>query len=196
MRNQPRTTREDLVNDLEAAGTIVTKKTIGNTIHREGLKSCSAPEGPHAQESTCPGLSQVCQWFRGELGASVVVSEIEIKLFGINSTQVFGGGGMLPMTSKTPSPPSNMEVETLCFGGVFLPRRQDNCTASKEWWTEPCTVRASKEEWDKIPPKMCANLLANYKKHLASVIANKGFATKYQVMFCEGVKNLFHSLKC
>ncbi len=26
---------------------------------------------------------------------------------------------MLPMTPRTPSPPSNMEVETLCFGGVF-----------------------------------------------------------------------------
>ncbi|KAK6307924.1 hypothetical protein J4Q44_G00211950 [Coregonus suidteri] len=34
-----------------------------------------------------------------------------------------------------------------------------------------------KEEWDKIPPKMCANLVANYKKRLTSVIANKGFAT-------------------
>ncbi|KAL0185322.1 hypothetical protein M9458_021019, partial [Cirrhinus mrigala] len=42
VRNQPRTTREDLVNDLKAAGTIVTKKTIGNTLRREGIKSCSA----------------------------------------------------------------------------------------------------------------------------------------------------------
>ncbi len=38
-----RTTREDLVNDLKAAGTIVTKKTIGNTLRREGLKSCKLP---------------------------------------------------------------------------------------------------------------------------------------------------------
>uniref|UniRef100_A0A4W5Q6C5 acetyl-CoA C-acetyltransferase n=1 Tax=Hucho hucho TaxID=62062 RepID=A0A4W5Q6C5_9TELE len=40
-----------------------------------------------------------------------------------------------------------------------------------------------KEEWDKIPPEMCANLVANYKKRLTSVIANKG------------VKYLFPSLK-
>ncbi len=43
---------------------------------------------------------------------------------------------------------------------------------------------------------MCANLVANYKKHLTSVIANKGFATKHLVMFCEGVKYLFDWLKC
>ncbi len=35
-----------------------------------------------------------------------------------------------------------MEVETLCFGGVFLLRGQNNCTASKGRWTGPCTVRA------------------------------------------------------
>ncbi len=35
-----------------------------------------------------------------------------------------------------------MEVETLCFGGVFLLRGQDNCTASKGRWTGPCIVRA------------------------------------------------------
>ncbi len=53
--------------------------------------------------------------------------------------------------------------------------------------------RICKEEWDKIPPEMCANLVANYKKHMTSVIANKGFATKYQVMFYEGVKYLFRN---
>ncbi len=176
------------------------------------------------------------------------------KLSSLASTQLalFGGGGMLPMTPRTPSPLSNMEVETLCFGGVFLLREQDNCTASKGRWTGPYTVRVKamkmdrgwvfqhdndpkhtakatkewlkkkhikvlewpsqspdlhpienlwrelkvrvakhqprnlndlericKEEWDKIPPEMYANLVANYKKRLTSVIANKAFATKY-----------------
>ena len=36
-----------------------------------------------------------------------------------------------------------------------------------------------KEEWTKIPPKICANLLKNYNKRLTSVLANKGFSTKY-----------------
>ncbi|KAJ8365053.1 hypothetical protein SKAU_G00138840 [Synaphobranchus kaupii] len=46
VRHQPRTTREELVNDLKAAGTTVTKKTIGNTLRRNGLKSCSARKVP------------------------------------------------------------------------------------------------------------------------------------------------------
>ncbi len=49
---------------------------------------------------------------------------------------------MLPMIPIIPSPPSNMEVETLCFGGVFLLKGQDNCTASNGKWSGPCTVRA------------------------------------------------------
>ncbi len=53
-----------------------------------------------------------------------------------------------------------------------------------------------KEKWDKIPPEMCANQVANYKKCLTSVIVNKGFATKYEVKFCEGVKYLFGSCQC
>ena len=31
---------------IKAAGTIVTKKTIGNTVRPEGLKSCSARKVP------------------------------------------------------------------------------------------------------------------------------------------------------
>ena len=39
--------------------------------------------------------------------------------------------------------------------------------------------RICKEVWTKIPPKISANLLKNYNKHLTSVLANKGFSTKY-----------------
>ncbi len=85
VRNQPRTTREDLVNDLKPAGTIVTKKTIGNTLRCEGLKSCSARKVPLLKKAHGP--SEVCQWFRGELGESVVVRWDQNQLFGINSTR-------------------------------------------------------------------------------------------------------------
>src|SRR4029434_765149 len=44
--------------------------------------------------------------------------------------------------------------------------------------------RICKEEWTKIPPEMCVNLVTNYKKGLTSVLANKGYSTKYLVMFC------------
>ncbi len=43
VRNQPRTTREDVVNDLKRAGTTVSTVTISNTLHRHGFKSpCSS----------------------------------------------------------------------------------------------------------------------------------------------------------
>ncbi len=48
---QPSTTREDLVNDFKAAGTIFTKKTFGNTLRREGLKPCSARKVPQLQKA-------------------------------------------------------------------------------------------------------------------------------------------------
>lgn len=36
-----------------------------------------------------------------------------------------------------------------------------------------------REEWMKMTPDVCANLVSNYKKHLTAVLTNKGFATKY-----------------
>src|SRR4029434_7610901 len=60
VQNNPKTTQEELVNDLKAAGTTVTKKTIGNTLRRNGLKYCSTRKVP-AQGSTCTGPSEVCQ---------------------------------------------------------------------------------------------------------------------------------------
>ncbi|KAM4706230.1 LOW QUALITY PROTEIN: uncharacterized protein WCC33_010949 [Rhinophrynus dorsalis] len=42
----PRTAQGDLVNDLQRAGTKVTKATISNTLRRQGLKSCSTRRVP------------------------------------------------------------------------------------------------------------------------------------------------------
>ena len=64
VRDQPSTTQEELVNDLKAVGTTVTKRTISNTLHREGLKSCCA-QGSSAEEGTCTGQSEVCQRIPG-----------------------------------------------------------------------------------------------------------------------------------
>ncbi len=87
VRNQPRTTREDLVNDLKAAGTIVTKKTIGNTLRREGLKSCSARKVPllkkeHVQSRLKFANDSDENWVK-----VLWSDETKIKLFGINSTR-------------------------------------------------------------------------------------------------------------
>uniref|UniRef100_A0A8D0A432 Transposase Tc1-like domain-containing protein n=1 Tax=Sander lucioperca TaxID=283035 RepID=A0A8D0A432_SANLU len=91
VRNQPRTTREDLVNDLKAAGTIVTKKTIGNTLRREGLKSCSARKVPLLQKAQVQArLRFADEHLNGSEDNWVTVvwsDETKIKLFGINSTR-------------------------------------------------------------------------------------------------------------
>ncbi len=132
VRNQPKTTREDLVNDLKAAGTIVTKKTIGNTLRREGLKSCRSPcSRKHMYRPVW-----VCQWFRGELGESVVVRWDQ------NQAQLNSPCLEKEECCLWPQEHVNMEVETSCFGGVFLLRGQDNCTAPKGRWTGPCTAKS------------------------------------------------------
>ena len=46
VRDQLSTTQEELVNDLKAVGTTVTKITISDTLHHEGLKSCCTRKVP------------------------------------------------------------------------------------------------------------------------------------------------------
>ena len=60
-----------------------------------------------------------------------------------------------------------------------------NPTAKRQPRNGKDLERICKEEWTKIPPKICANLQKNYYKCLTSVLANKGFSTKYEVLlFC------------
>ncbi|KAK3555885.1 hypothetical protein QTP86_029805 [Hemibagrus guttatus] len=86
----PRTTRGDLVNDLQRAGTKVTKATISNTLRRQGLKSCSARRVPLLK----PVHVRACLKFAREHlddpeedWENVIWSdETKIELFGKNST--------------------------------------------------------------------------------------------------------------
>lgn len=50
--DQPKITQEECVNDLKAIGTKVNKNTIGNTLHCNGLKSCTAGKCFTAQEGS------------------------------------------------------------------------------------------------------------------------------------------------
>ncbi len=60
VRDKPRTTREDMVNDLKRAGTTVSTVTISNTT-TSWIKILQRAQGPPAQASTCPEPSEVCQ---------------------------------------------------------------------------------------------------------------------------------------
>ncbi len=90
VRNQLRTTREDLVNDLKAAGTIVTKKKIGNTLRHEGLKSCSACKVPLLKKAHVQARLKFSNEHLNDSEENWVKvlwsDETKIELFGINST--------------------------------------------------------------------------------------------------------------
>ncbi len=221
-------------------GTIVIKKTI-NTLRREGLKSCSARKVPLLKKAHVQALLKFANDSEENWVKVLWSDETKIQLFGINSTHRVWRRRNAAYDPKNTIPPSNMEVETLSFGGVFLLRGQDTDTALKWRWMGSCNVRARvlkpasalkmghgwvfqhdndpkhttqatkewlkkksikvlewpsqspdlhpienlwrelqvrvaklqprnindlemicKEEWDKIPPEMCANLVTNY----------------------------------
>jgi len=51
------------------------------------------------------------------------------------------------------------------------------------------------EEWAKIPAAVYANLSKNYKTHMISVIANKGFCSFYAKVCFSDVSNTY-SMSC
>ena len=263
VRDQPSTTQEELVNDLKAFGTTVTKRTISNTLHREGLKSCCARKVPllkKAHVQACLKFAKEHLDDPKEAWEKVMWSdETKIELFGINSTHrvlrkrnaecnpkntipnVKHGGGNIMLwgcfsakgTGRLHCIKGRMNgamyweilgdnllpsVRALKMGRGWVFQHDNDpkhtAKATKEWlkkkhikvleWPsqspdlnpienlcrelklrvakrQPRNLkdleRICKEEWTKIPPKICANQLKN--KHLTSVLANKGFSTKY-----------------
>jgi hypothetical protein len=139
VRNQPRTTREDLVNDLKAAGTIVTKKTIGNTLRREGLKSCSARKVPLLKKAHIYACLKFANEHLNDSEDNWVKvlwsDETKMELFGINSTRCVWRRRNAAYDHKNTIPTVKHGGGNICFGGVFLLRGQDNFTASMGRWT-------------------------------------------------------------
>uniref|UniRef100_A0AAY5K8J5 Tc1-like transposase DDE domain-containing protein n=1 Tax=Esox lucius TaxID=8010 RepID=A0AAY5K8J5_ESOLU len=91
VRDQPRTTRQDLVNDLKRAGTTVSKKTISNTLRRHGFKILQRTQGPPAQASACPASLKFASDHlddpEEEWEKVMWSDETKIELFGLNSTR-------------------------------------------------------------------------------------------------------------
>ena len=138
VRDQPSTTQEELINDLKAVGTTVMKRTISNTLHLEGLKSCCARKVPLLKKFVQARLKFAKEHLDDpeEAWEKVMWSdEIKIELFGINLTRRV----WRKRNARTPSPLWSMEVETLCFGGVSQLRGQDDFTISRGGWMGPCT---------------------------------------------------------
>ncbi len=146
VRNQPRTTWEDLVNDLKAAGTIVTKKTIGNTLRREGLKSCSARKVPLLKKAHVQARLKFANEHLNDSEENWVKvlwsDETKIELFGISPTRRVWRRRNAAYDPKNAIPTIKHGGGNIMLWSVFLLRGQENCTASKGRWTGSCLIRA------------------------------------------------------
>ena len=91
VRDQPSTTQEELVNDLKAVGTTVTKRTISTSLHLEGLKSCCVHKVPLLKKAHVQAHLNFAKEHLDdpeETWEKVMWSdETKIELFGINSTR-------------------------------------------------------------------------------------------------------------
>ncbi len=91
VRDQPRTTREELVNDLKAVGAKVTMQSIGNTLRcnemTEMTEILQRPQGPPAQESTCTSPANEHLMIQRRLGR-MFCGQMRPKLSSLASTQL------------------------------------------------------------------------------------------------------------
>ncbi len=126
----PRTTQGDLVNDLQRAGTKVTKATISNTLRHQGLKSCSARRVPLLKPVHVQPVWSLIEsiWMIQKRMGRMSYGQMKPKYNFLVKTQlvVFGGERMLSCIQRTPYLLWSMGVETSCFGAVFLQRGQDD----------------------------------------------------------------------
>ena len=146
--------RQDLVEDLKAAGTTVTKMIINNTLRQRGLKSCSAHKGPLLKKAHV----QACLKFTNKhLDDSVEgwekvlwSDETKIELFGIILTHHV-------WKKKVELVPKNtIPMLKHCGGNIILwgcfPAKE---TGQLHWFEE-------KIDGAKFRETLSENLLANF----------------------------------
>ncbi len=163
------------MNDLQRAGTKVTKATISNTLRRQGLKSCSARRVPLLKPVHVQARLKFAREHLDdpeEDWENVIWSdETKIELFGKNSTCRVWRRKNAELHPKNTIPTVKHGGGNIMLWGCFSAQQQpQNITALEE---------ICMEEWAKIPATVCENLVKTYRKRLTSVIANKGYITKY-----------------
>uniref|UniRef100_A0AAY5KC77 Transposase Tc1-like domain-containing protein n=1 Tax=Esox lucius TaxID=8010 RepID=A0AAY5KC77_ESOLU len=91
VRDQTRTTRQDLVNDLKRAGTTVSKRSISKTLRHHGLKSWSARKVPLLKPAHVQARLKFAYVHlddpEEEREKVMWSDETKIQLFGLNSTR-------------------------------------------------------------------------------------------------------------
>ncbi len=142
VKNQPRTTQDNIVNDLKAAGTIVTKKTIGNTLCREGLKSCSSHEVPLLKKAHVQARLKFANDSEENWVKVLWSNKTKHELFGINSTRSVWRRINAADDPKNTIPTVKHGGGNIILWGCFSTKGTGQMHRIEGTMGGPCTVRA------------------------------------------------------
>ncbi|KAI3363698.1 hypothetical protein L3Q82_001200 [Scortum barcoo] len=127
VKSQPRTTKKQICQELEAAGTQVSVSTVKHVLHRHGLRGCRARRKPLLQKRHLkPGLKFAADHMDKDktFWRKVLWSdETKIELLGHNAQQYVWRrkGEAFNPKNTMPTVKHKHVVVVLCCGAVLLP---------------------------------------------------------------------------